>query len=148
MLVNKTKLAEIIGVSHKTLTEWQNDGMPFVKGPSTNAGNEYDTVVCIEWRINKLMSKDNYDLTVERARLAKEQADAKEMDNAVTRGELVAASEVVAQWRGEFARAKSKLLSMPSKLAPLMVGVKTPAEAQSILETVVWEALNELSQPD
>ena len=91
---------------------------------------------------------EQLDLTVERARLAKAQADAKEMENELTRGELVRFDEVMEQWRAEFARAKSRLLSMPSKLGPLMVGVKTPAEAQSMIETVVWEALSELSQPE
>jgi len=90
---------------------------------------------------------DQLDLTAERARLAKQQADAKEMENDLTRGELVRFDETVAAWREEFSRARAKLLAMPSKLAPLMVGVKTPAEAQQMIEAVVWEALNELSQP-
>lgn len=88
------------------------------------------------------------DLTAERAALARVQRERIEMENATTRGDLVRFEDVVTQWREEFSRARAKLLAMASKLAPLMVGVKTPAEAKGMIDTVVWEALNELSKPE
>jgi hypothetical protein len=96
----------------------------------------------------RIVSSEALDLTVEKARKEKESADKLEMANAVTRGELVLASDVEEMLGGEYARVKNKLLAAPPKLAPLMIGVKTPAEAQEIIKAVIYEALNELSKPD
>lgn len=88
------------------------------------------------------------DYNEQRARREFAAADKLELENAVTRGQLVLASEVEDRWGIEFYRVKNKLMAAPPKLAPLMVGIKTPAEAQEIIKKVVIEALNELSKPD
>ena len=101
-----------------------------------------------EHAAGRVMSDEVLDLNVERARREKESADKLEMENAVTRGELVSAAEVEELWGAEFTRVKSKLLAAPPKIAPLMIGVKTPAEAQEVIKAVIHEALNELSTPE
>jgi hypothetical protein len=91
---------------------------------------------------------EQLDLTAERARVAKEQADKLEMENAVRRGELVDAEEATAVYRAEFQRCAVKLQGLPTKLAPLIVGCKSLAEVQDILSTGVGECLDELLRPD
>ena len=148
MKVNKTKLAEIFGVSQKTLTEWQKDGLPVEDRGGKGQSNTYDTGECIAWRFNSLMTGDGFDFNKERARKEKESADKLEMENEVTRGALVLSTEVSQAWGEEFSRVKNKLMAAPPKIAPLMVAIKTPAEAQEIIKKVIIEALNELSKPD
>ncbi|WP_158873988.1 terminase small subunit [Antarcticirhabdus aurantiaca] len=56
------------------------------------------------------------DLTAERARLAKEQADAQEMKNAVGRGELLKAADVQRAWADILRMVQALMLSLSSKV--------------------------------
>ena len=88
---------------------------------------------------------DRLDLTVERSRLTKAQADDREMKNELARGDQITVAEFHMMVTAAFARVRSKLLALPSKLAPLVVSVKTPAEVQAMLKDAVHDALNELA---
>ena len=89
--------------------------------------------------------EDDLDLVAERARLAKEQADAQEMKNAAMRGELLPRADVDAAVTGAFARVRARLISIPVKLAPVVMTVETPTEAQAAIRDAIYEALRELS---
>ena len=82
----------------------------------------------------------------ERTRLAKEQADAQELKNAESRGELVPASQVEAMWVRLFSAARIRLLAVPSKVAPLVVGLEREAEVEAIVREHQTEALQELAE--
>jgi phage terminase Nu1 subunit (DNA packaging protein) len=84
-------------------------------------------------------------LTEERARLAREQADAKEMENAIARGELVHIEDVAKQFERGLERARTKLLAIPSKVAPEVHACATAKEVQAIIERNIVEALSELA---
>ena len=88
--------------------------------------------------------KANLDLTEERARLAKEQADSQEMKNSVQRGSLVQIDDVVDIVEEQFIDLRAKLLGMPTKIAPLVFASSDLREAKSIFEEGVLEALDEL----
>ena len=49
MEVNKKQLSDIFGVSIRTIQNWQDQGMPFVRGGGK--GNEvlYDSAAVIKW---------------------------------------------------------------------------------------------------
>ena len=90
------------------------------------------------------MAKDGtVDLVAERARLAAAQAEKVERQNAVEAGEFIRVAEFHLMVTAAFTRVRSKLLALPSKLAP-MVAAKTPAEAQAMLKSEIYRALNEL----
>ncbi|WP_238367633.1 DNA packaging protein [Mesobacterium pallidum] len=55
-------------------------------------------------------------LTAERARLAKEQADAQALKNAKLRDELVNASEVEHAWADLLRQVRARILAVPSRL--------------------------------
>lgn len=84
------------------------------------------------------------DLAEERARLAKEQADAKEMENSIARGDLVMIDDVADQFGKQLTAVRTRLLAIPVKAAPLLIGMDRPVEIQDILERLMEEALNEL----
>lgn len=81
----------------------------------------------------------------ERARLAKEQADAKAMENQVTRGELVKADDVASAWEQIGTEVKRVLLSIPSDLAPMLEGNMTTAKREALLRDRIEEALEALT---
>ncbi|MGT4656330.1 terminase small subunit [Escherichia coli] len=109
MEVNKKRLAEIFGVSIRTIHNWQEQGMPVSRGGGK--GNEvmYDSAAIIEWysvRVaaieNQKMRKVVEELRIasesnlqhgtiqyERHRLTRSQADAHEFKNAREIGEVI-----------------------------------------------------------
>jgi len=84
------------------------------------------------------------DLQEERARLAKEQADAKEMENAVERGDLVYIEDVAKMFELQLNKVRMKLLAVPTKVAPEAHIAATVKEVQSLMAAEIVEALNEL----
>lgn len=86
--VGKVELAAILGKTTQTLSAWQAEGMPFVKGEGKGAHNEYNTALVIEWLIRR-ETKDGLDLDAERAKLAKEQAESAKRKNALAAGEVL-----------------------------------------------------------
>jgi len=91
-------------------------------------------------------SKDGggFDLVGERARLAAAQAERVERENAIAAGEFIRVAEFHLMMTASFARVRSKLLALPSRLAPVMAPAMTPAAAQAALKSEVYAALNEL----
>jgi len=85
------------------------------------------------------------DLSSERARVAKEQADRLEMQNAQLRGELLARGDVDAAVGAAFARVRAKMLTVPSKTAAEVVAMGSPTEAEALIRDAVCDALEELA---
>jgi len=135
-----------IGVSPKYVQDLINEGIIERKGRG-----EYDLDVCRDAYIRKLReaaagraSSGDLDLVAERARLAKEQADAKEMENAVERGDLVYIEDVAKQIENQLTKARTRLLAVPTKVAPEAHASATVREVQALIEDAIVEALNEL----
>ena len=81
----------------------------------------------------------------ERARLARAQAENMERKNAVQDGEYLHRDEARTAMIATAMRIRSKLLALPSKLAPYVAPAMTTAKAQGLLKTEVYAALDELA---
>ena len=81
------------------------------------------------------------------ARTKKMAAEAQiaEIELAKIRGELVPAEDVVNAWNDVLGALKSKLLSIPTKGAPILSTESKAGTCQKILEDLINEALEELS---
>ena len=141
-----SEVAKHIGVSPKYVNDLINEGVIAKRGRGL-----YDLDECREAYISKLREKaagragsGELDLVSERARLAKEQADAKEMENAVERGDLVYIEDVAKQVENQFTKVRTRLLGVPTKVAPEVHACATTREVQSVIEQAIVEALNEL----
>jgi hypothetical protein len=87
---------------------------------------------------------DTYDLTQERARLAHHQANKAALEAQELRGALIAIEQVAEVVGDEYANVRAKLLALPTKAAPVLVGLSTMAIKRA-LDDLVSEALEELS---
>lgn len=85
-------------------------------------------------------------LTGERARLAREQADAQALKNAVLRGEFVPAVDVARAWSELLRAVRSRLLAVPSRVRHSIPGL-TGADVDRI-DREVRDALEELGHAD
>ena len=100
----------------------------------------------VTWLQKKVSGEtDSVDLTTQRARLAKEQADKTAMENAQLRGVLVHAEDVIVTWTTCASAMRARMLAAPTKVAPMARAAATDAEAAAVIEAEVLEALEELS---
>lgn len=90
---------------------------------------------------------DEPDLNVERAKLAREQREGHALRNAVSRGELIPAADVVEGWQSAIARARSLLLGIPTSAAEelAVLAAQGPAAVRERLADLVHGALEELA---
>lgn len=84
----------------------------------------------------------------EKTRLTKTDADKREIELRVLRGELVEMRSVEIVISRAITALKSKLLSVAPRCAPVVINFKNPIEAQEHIEGLIHEALNELSIMD
>ncbi|MCP3653589.1 MAG: hypothetical protein GY766_01640 [Herbaspirillum sp.] len=145
-MATQHEVAKHLGISHKMVSDMVAMGQ-IDKQPR----GQYDLDKCREQYISKLREQaagraaaGDLDLAEERARLAKEQADAKEMENATARGELVYIEEVATTIEKQFTKVRTKLLGIPTKVAPEAHACATVKEVQAIIEQSIIEALNDL----
>ena len=87
------------------------------------------------------------DPIAERARKDKEHADKLALENAARRRELVEVGDVAALWAKLAAETRARVLGVPTKAAPLVIGCSRIAEAQDILETQIHDALGAIADP-
>jgi hypothetical protein len=90
---------------------------------------------------------DTEGLEAEQTRLTKARADLAELELAEQRGEVHRAAAVMRVWADNVMNGKTRLLSIPTKISPELVG-KDLQEIQTKLKTEINEALNELAEYD
>ena len=90
----------------------------------------------------------NHEYEEARAKKTAAEAEITELELAKVRGELVVAEDVVTAWADTLTSLKAKLVSIPSKAAPIVAAEETAAGCQKILDDLVREALEELSNYD
>lgn len=90
---------------------------------------------------------DSEGLKAAQTRLVTAQAELKENELAEQRGELHRSSAVAKVWTDNVINAKMRLLAIPNKLAPVLVGQDVKAIREKI-EDEIKEALTELAEYD
>lgn len=90
---------------------------------------------------------DTFDLTAERARLAHHQANKAELEAAQVAGSLIEIEAVADIVGEEYANARSRLLAIPSRAAPQVIGLSIVA-VKALLDDMIFEALDELTADD
>jgi phage terminase Nu1 subunit (DNA packaging protein) len=84
-------------------------------------------------------------LTTERARLAREQADAQAIKNAKLRGELVEAAAVESAWADVLRQVRARILAVPPRLRQVLDLGHGDAET---IDRELRDALSELGHAD
>lgn len=90
----------------------------------------------------------NQDYEEARARKVAAEAEITELELAKVRGELVVADDVVTAWSDTLSSLKAKMVSIPSKAAPIVAAEDSAGGCQKVLDELIREALEELSNYD
>lgn len=141
--------AEILGVSTRRLYQIAKESDP----PPKDSAGKYPCREFGQWIRNRHAvslgvqnNGDVLDLNAERARLAKEQADKTAMENARLRGELVQVAAVRLLLEKILSAFRTRILSLPTRIATQVIGIKATAEARDLVEEHLQDALNDLSR--
>lgn len=145
LVCNRKVLADILGVDQSTLRRWAAGGMP-VERDRQGKTWQADSARCIGWLIEReaAASDSSAQVSTQRARLLKAQANRAEIELDETRGRLVDVDDVRDCWAEMVSAMRARVLLIPGMSAPL-VRSTPPAEAEVIIRKFVHEALNELA---
>jgi len=91
---------------------------------------------------------EQYKTTDEKKRLERLKGDKIERELEILSGQYIEVSEAMTGWGKIVMSVRNRLLAIPKKAAPLMVGIKKMTEAEDILKRTVYEALRDLANPD
>lgn len=142
-IVGQEQVADLFGVAPKTIVEWQEAGFPIAQRGSPGIPSEYESQACIDWLVAREVRKVQAELP--RDRLARVQADAIEMDNAVKRGTLIPADQLEPKLRAALVYLREQLLGLRRTLVPQLVG-RTAREMEHAIEAAHTQALSRLAQ--
>ena len=148
MIVNKRQLADILGTTEETLTQWAKQGMPILLKRLGREGNQYETAAVISWLDARHKSDDPpTDYETERTRKVKLEADILALEKAQLEGHLIPSEKVEASWIGMISAFRAKMIAIPYKYAPLVAG-KSFIEVETLLTDAIHAALEELYNDD
>jgi phage terminase Nu1 subunit (DNA packaging protein) len=135
-----SRLADEFGFDRRTVTK----RISSVKPVRTERQKKYYLIKDVAPYLVDFPDDDGLDYHGQRTRLTKLQADKLDREEKIAEGQLLE-TQAVLEWvkRGD-QRVKSKLLALPSRCAPLVVGQKT-TEIENILDGIIYECLSELS---
>lgn len=144
MLVNKRQLSEILGISERSLTDWQKEGMP-VAGYAENRGqaNEYDTRAVIGWLVQREIERLHKEKP--RDRLDRLKADAIELDIKERTGELAPAALFERMWGDHILAARTEFLTLPDALATELAAITGADIDPDIIAAHINRALEKLA---
>ena len=141
-IVNKRELAQILGVSERTLTEWQREGMPMVVNAGRGASNQYDSSAVIQWRIAREVNGATKESPKDR--LDRLRGDQVELELAQLRRDLVQVAEIEPALGQFIADSVALMLSLPDKYAPLLAEAGSPDAMHALLEDMIEELRQQL----
>lgn len=148
MIVNKRQLADIMGCTEETLSQWTKQGMPVLLQRRGVAGNQYETAAVIAWRDARNQSDSPpTDYETERTRKVKIEADILALEKAQLEGRLIPVEIVEQSWLRMAVAFRAKMLSIPSKCAPRVCGLSF-IEAETILTDAINDALSTLANAE
>lgn len=156
MNVNRTELSEIFGVTQKTIASYVDKGMPVIKHGGHGVRSIYETKDCIKWYVEHQIAKrfgtDNEHVTevlnkeYEQARLARAQADGKEIENQIKTGELAPVDFLTKVLAHVLAQVTANLDAIPQKLKRR--AVKLTATDLDIVKGIIAKAQNAAARSD
>ena len=145
-IANRGEMAGILGISPTTLDRYVQAGCPVVEKGAGRREYRFNTAEVIRWYLARDAGPARAQTDDSRRRYNLAAAELKEFQLAEKRGSLIRVDDVAAILEDELANVRSRLLAMPGRLAPIVVGMTDPAAIEAKLREEVTGALSELTQ--
>jgi phage terminase Nu1 subunit (DNA packaging protein) len=151
MIVNRSKLAKIFGVSPTTISRWVDQGMPVDAAPDggeTRQAWRFDTVAVLEWhkRHTALFRSNGMAEALADATLREKWAAAglRELELGRRRGVMVHVQDAGMLFSEQLVVAKSRLTRMHSRLADQLAAERDEDVCRRMLQEEVEDILSGL----
>lgn len=151
--VTETELADILGLSDRRIRVLAKDGIIYKTKPA-----RYDLKKSVKGYIDFIRdTKKEEKQGVEKIKLAREaeglmhdklKKRKTELQILQMEKELLYTKDVISMWTDFATMVKSKLLNIPTKLAPQLVGLEDATVIKKTIGAEVTEALNEIADFD
>lgn len=141
-IVNKVELAEIIGYSERSITDFQKQGMPIAFETERGKANEYNTADVVRWLIDKHVNGKSESA---KERLDRIRADREELAHAGDLKSFVPAEEVEQALVAKVMAARSTLLQRDAVLKSELDALHGIDVDIELLNEHTREALTQLS---
>lgn len=141
---SQTEIAEILGLTTRQIRNLEGEGMPH-----RAEGNRklYPLPGAVQWYYQREIARAMpTDFEEAKARKMAAEAALAELELAQAEGRIVTVDDMEKMLSSPLYRLRAKMLSLPSKWAPSLVGCRTVAEAQTRLEAAVEEAMLALAE--
>jgi len=145
-IVNQRELAEVLDYSAKSISLWQRDGLPVLLETETGLDNQYDIAAVHRWLMAREIARKVGES--EKDRLNRLQGDKLELEIAEKRALLIPTSEIEPAWVAMVLAAREALLSMPARVASIVVQMDGADQVRDFLEMEMEEALKKLATRD
>ena len=147
---DRDRLAKALNLGPRRVNQLVKEGMP------KELRGKYDLSACMLWYIRYLQGViekksanvgggEMLGLNDQRVRGLKAQAELKEMEVALRRGETATLTEVRAVISDMVLMTKARLLAIPPRLAVEIMGIDSRIMVQAKIEQSIKDALNQLA---
>lgn len=176
-VVTGAELAIILGYHANSVEQWKRQGMPVKREGSKGVPHRYDTAECIQWLIRREVERVTAELQARyglsggigqpgesggaesdtnlaakpldyKDRLGLAKARQAELEITLAEGKVVQIADVERVLSGMAAGVRSRLLSLPVRLARQMAALTDETECRQALDKEIAEALTEISKID
>jgi phage terminase Nu1 subunit (DNA packaging protein) len=142
-------IAKLLDLSERRVQQLSREGVI----PKAERG-QYDLVGSVRGYVRYLRDQalkaqaGAPDYAAERARFIRARADLSEMEAEEKRRSLIAADQIEAAWIAVLALLRTRLLSLPDRLAPQAFDQPTVGDTRNLIRTAIREVLDDLAEPD
>lgn len=153
VVVSSTVLASLFGLTTRRIRMLENEGVIEKEGRGRYKLQENIKKYIVYLKANqdlKAEGKDDNDMDIEleNGLLSRRKREKLELEIASMKGTMHKSEDVERVMNDMLANFRIKLLALPTKAAPRLIAREDMGEIQDILQEIVYEALNELSNYD
>lgn len=147
-IISTAKISEIFGYDPRRIQQLTHEGA-LVRVGHGKFDLRKSIQAYIEYKVGKeTPDEDEIDNAKETAKWTKARREKAELEVAIIRGELHRSKDVERVMNDMLGAFRARLLSLPTKMAPQVIGKTDLAEVKDVLKLAVIEAMNELSNYD
>jgi phage terminase Nu1 subunit (DNA packaging protein) len=153
-LADVKQVAKALNITDRRVQQLAKEGLP------KEEKGKYDLGKCMLWYIRYLQAaleasgrrdsgeEEFIGAREERARLLRAEAELKEMELAAKRGQMVTIADVEKQYSDLAHSIRARIMAIPPRLAPEILGETSRVMAQAKIEKYCKEALAQLAKAD
>ena len=136
--VSTLVIANLVGMSTRRIQHLREDGLPFNRRGRLNLVDGY------QWLL-QYQKPEAESLSEAKLRKLSAEANLREIEWKETEGHLINRQEIIEAIQKSLLQLRNRLLSIPTKLSPVLAVEANAALTKNILEDEIHKALTELS---